>query len=202
MFPIATLIFRPSGVHEVAAKRADTSAFVVNAVNGIFVVAAVALPLLPLFTISAITLLTILFGPLVGFVVSSLYSRVEHTIGKRLGGKASHDQLYNIFAWSFFAMGFAALLYGLIIFTFNKPSTSPEFIASIPSLIIICFTIKKYCSNIIALQQFTRTRVIVSVFLSFMVFLFFIAISIGFLWLLFRYGMGETTKFSLNFFFT
>jgi len=95
------MISRPSVVREVAFARAESVAVVVNAVAGLLFVAAISLPWLSLFTGLLVACLTILFGPFAGFTLSSLYSRVEWTVGRRLGGRASHDELYRLFAWSF-----------------------------------------------------------------------------------------------------
>jgi hypothetical protein len=189
--PFVSFMFRPREVREVAKERAEIGAVIVNAMNGMFFVGAIALPMQSLFTISLVALQIIIFGPLVGFVVSSLYSRVEWTVGRRLGGNASLVELYCLFAWAMLPAGFAVFLYGLILLTLNEPSTTTEYIVSIPSLIIFCCSIRNYCSNIIASQQFSKTRGTVCVVLSFVLFLTLMAGGIGFLSLLFSYGMGE-----------
>ena len=192
--PYVSFMVSPRIVREVAKERAEIAAVIVNAMNGIFVVGAIALPMQSLFTISLVVFQILLFGPLVGFVVSSLYSRVELTVGRRLGGKASFDELYRLFAWAILPVGFAALLYGLILLMLKQASTATEIIASIPSLVIFCCAIRNYCSNIIVFQQFTKTRGAVSVVLTLVLFIILIAGGIGFLSLLFRYGMGESLK--------
>jgi hypothetical protein len=192
--PFVSLIFRPRVAREVAAERTEIVAVVVNAVNGLLVVSALTLPMLSLFTTLLVVLLTILFGPFVGFIVSSLYSRIEWTVGRRLGGRASLEEIYRLFAWSLLPAGYAALLYGLIQLTLKEPSTATEIVASIPSVVIFCCAIRNYCSNIIAVQQFTRVRGIVSVVLTFFLFLILVVGGLGFLSLLFSYGAGETMK--------
>ncbi|MCM2359153.1 MAG: hypothetical protein NDI77_13470 [Geobacteraceae bacterium] len=192
--PFASLIFRPRVVREVAAERAEIAAVFVNAVNGLFAVAAIFLPMLSLFTTSLVALLTILFGPLAGFTVSSLYSRVEWTVGRRLGGTASLDELYRLFAWSFLPAGCAALLYSLILLTLNEPSPATEFLAAIPSLFLLCCAFRNYCANVIVTHQFTRARGSASIVLTLALFLVLIAGGVGFLSLLFRYGTGESLK--------
>ncbi len=192
--PFVSLVIRPCIVREVAAEGTEIAAVVVNALIGMFVVAAITLPMLSLFTITLVALLTILFGPLAGFIVSSLYSRLEWMVGSRLGGKSSQDDLYRLFAWSFLPAGFAVMLYGVILLPFKDPSVATEVTASIPSLFIFCCAIRNYCSNIITAQQFTRTRGTVSIVLSFLLFLVLIAGGIGFLSLFFEYGTGESLK--------
>lgn len=192
--PIVSMIFSPLAVREVAFERAESAAVVVNAMTGLFIVAAISLPWLSLFTGSLVALLTFLFGPLAGFTVSSLYSRVEWTVGKRLGGKASHDELYRLFAWSFLPMGSAALLYALILITLEKPSTVTELVAAIPSLVIFCCAIRNYYANVTAIQQFSRIRAGIGIVVTLVLFLVLIAGSGGFLYLFSEYGMQDCHK--------
>lgn len=192
--PIVSIIFSPLAVREVAFERTESAAVVVNAMTGLLIVAAISLLWLPLFTGSLVALLTILFGPLAGFTVSSLYSRVEWTVGKRLGGKASHDELYRLFSWSFLPMGYAALLYTLILITLEKHSTVIELVASIPSLVIFFCSIRNYSANVVAIQQFSRIRAGISIAVTLVLFLVLIAGSGGFLYLFSEYGMQDCQK--------
>lgn len=189
-----SLIFRPCAVREIAAGRPEMAAVAVNAMNGLFVAAAILLPMLSLYTPSLVAALIVLFGPLIGFVVSSLYCRVEWTVGRRLGGKASLDELYRFFAWSFLPTGVAALLYGLVHVALKNPSTLLEVAVAIPVLLIFCCAIRNYSSNIIASQHFTRTRGIVGIVSAFILFLILIAGGAVFLSFLFNCGTGESLK--------
>jgi hypothetical protein len=189
-----SIIFSPLAVREVAFERAESAAVVVNAMAGLFIVAAISLQWLSLFTGSLVALLTILFGPLAGFTVSSLYSRVEWTVGNRLGGKSTHDELYRLFAWSFLPIGFAALLYALILFTLEKSSTVIELVAAIPSLVIFCCAIRNYYANVIAIQQFSRVRACICFVVTLVLFLILIAGSGGYLYLFSEYGMQDCQK--------
>lgn len=193
--PYIALIFRPHVVREVATEGSETTAVVVNAITGIFVVAGISLPMQSLFTTFLVALLTILFGPLVGFIMSSLYSRVEWTVGKRLGGKAPLDEVYRLFAWSFLPAGFAVMLYGLVMYMFKEPSTTTEIAAAIPLLFIFCCAVRNYGSNIITAQQFTKTRGTLSIIITFAMLLILFAGCGAFLSLLVTYGMGDCTKF-------
>lgn len=193
--PLIPLIFRPQVVREVAAEGSEFTAVAVNAITGIFVVAGISLPMQSLFTKSLVALITILFGPLVGFIISSLYSRVEWTVGKRLGGEASLDEVYRLFAWSFLPAGFAAMLYGLVMCVLKEPSTTTEIAAAIPLLFILCCAVRNYGSNIITAQQFTKTRGTLSIIITLVMFLILFAGCGAFLSLLFTYGMGDCTKF-------
>jgi len=183
------MISRPSVVREVAFARAESVAVVVNAVAGLLFVAAISLPWLSLFTGLLVACLTILFGPLAGFTLSSLYSRVEWTVGRRLGGRASHDELYRLFAWSFLPLGLAALLFALILVSLEKPSPAIRLVAAIPSLAIIVCAVRNYCTNIMAIQQFSRIRGSMSILVTLLLFLVLINGCGAVLYLFSEYGM-------------
>lgn len=187
-FPIISILFSPLAVRNVAFERAESTAVIVNAMAGLSIVAALSLQWLSLFTGSLVTALTILFGPLFGFTFSSLYSRVEWTVGKRLGGKSTHDELYRLFAWLFLTIGFAALLYSLIIILIEKSSPATKLVVVTPSMVIFCFAIRNYCANVMAIQQFSRIRACISVVLTLVLFLSMITGCGSYLYLFSEYG--------------
>jgi hypothetical protein len=189
--PSFFLGFRPPIVREFVMKRSQIAAIGVNALNGAFLITAVSMTMLPLFSVLLVALLGILFGPLVGFTVSSIYSRIEKAVGRKLGGSATLDSLYRIFAWSFLPLGFACLLFRFILLAFNEPKPIITFAASIPSLVFVLWSIWNYSSNIIAVQQFTRARGVISLILTLFLFLVVIAGGIGFFSLLIKSGKGE-----------
>ena len=193
--PSVALIFRPGAVREIAVEQTEIAAVAVNAMTGVLIAAAIFIPMLSLFTPALVAALTILFGPLAGFVVSSLYSRVECTVGRRLGGKASLDELYRIFAWSFLPVAVATLICGLILATLKNPSTVLECAVALPALLIFCCAIRNYTSNIIAFQQFTRTRGVVGIVLAFILFFILVAGGSVFLSFLLNCGTGEIIKY-------
>jgi hypothetical protein len=181
-------VFRPRTMREFAMERSEMAAVAVNAVNGIFVITALSMRMLGFFTALLVALLGILFGPLVSFIVSSIYSRIEWTTGRRLGGNASLDHLYRVFAWSFLPFGLACLLYGFILFVFIK-AESPTIAAEIiPPLVVLLWCIWGYCFNIVAVQHFGRMKGAVSLVLTFFLFLVVIAGGVGFFLLLTNYG--------------
>lgn len=187
-FPSFFSVFRPRAMLEFAMNRSQMTAVAVNAVNGIFVVTAVSMTMLELFTGLLVALLGILFGPLVSFTVSSIYSRIEWAVGRRLGGSATLDDIYRISAWSLLPFGVACLLYGFILFVFIKPESTTVYVELIPPVVVLLWSMWSYCSNIIAAQQFTRIRGTISLILTFFSFLLVIAGGIGFLSLLTNYG--------------
>lgn len=189
--PFVSMMFRPLAVREVALGREKSAAVFANAVSGLFFVTAIFLSWLPLFTGQLVASLAILFGPLAGFITSSLYSRVEWEVSHWLGGKASRDELYRLFAWSFLSMGFAALLYALILIVLEEPSTVIQLLVAIPSLVIFFCSIRSYCANIIAVQQFSRIRGGINLFVSFVLFLLLVAGGGGILYLYLQYGLQD-----------
>lgn len=105
-----TMLYQPAAVREQAAERSVMTAVGINAVYGMLAVAAITPPMLSMFTAGLVVTATLLFGPLLCFIVSSLYPRVEMTVGRRLGGTATLDELYRLFAWSFLPAGLALSL--------------------------------------------------------------------------------------------
>lgn len=196
------LFFRPPLVHEIAGQRAGITAVIVNAVSGMVLVAVPAILLLQFSTLTLAVLLVILFGPLVGFVYSSLYSRLEWFVGTRLGGKASLDYLYRIFAWSFLPLSLALLLYLLLCLFVDSLKVLPETVtmvaASVPCLVIGYCSLRNYGSNVVAVQQFTRIRGAVSLVLTFALFLTVTLAAVGFLWVFYEHGMSESLKSMLG----
>jgi hypothetical protein len=182
------MILSPRMMRQFAMERSQMTAVAVNAVNGIFIVTAVSMTMLGLFTGLLVALLGILFGPLVSFTVSSIYSRIEWAVGRRLGGSATLDDPYRIFAWSLLPFGVACLLYGCILFVFIKPESTTVYVELIPPVVVLLWSMWSYCSNIIAAQQFTRIKGIVSLILTFFLFLVVIAGGVGFFLLLTNYG--------------
>ncbi len=191
---ILSLFIHPRAVREAAAERSELAAVFLNGVNGVLVIAALSISMLSLFTPTLVALLAILFGPLAGFTVSSLYARVGCAVGRRLGGKASLDEQYCLFAWSSFPVAVAVLLYGLILVPLAKPSPLTQIIAAIPSVTIFCCAVRNYCSNLVAVQQFTRKRGIASTLLTLVLFFVLVAGGVSCLWLFCEYGAGEGVK--------
>lgn len=195
-----SIMFRPQKVREVAAEGTEISVVAVNAVNGMLVIGAIGLLMKASFTLPLITALAVLFGPLAGFVVSSIFCRVEWRVGRKLGGEASFAEIYRLFAWAFLPAGFAALLYALLLTALKDASTETELLAALPSLALFCCASRNYCANIISCQKFSRVRGVMSVILSNVIFILIIAIAIGCLSLLFKLGVGEGLKSTFSLF--
>ena len=190
--PYFTMLYQPAAVRERAAERSGMTAVGINAVYGMLVVAAITPSMLSMFTIGFVVTVTLLFGPLLGFIVSSLYPRVEMTVGRRLGGTATLDKLYRLFAWSFLPAGLALVLLALLFSSLDRISTVVQWSLCIPVLVLLCCGIRNYCSNIITAQSFTLVRGITGLVLTFIFFLVLIAAGVGFITILFRCGAGES----------
>lgn len=188
---LVSLVYRPRSVREVALARTDVAAAMVNCATGILVLAAVALSVPVPLTASLVVVLAILFGPLVGFIVSSVYPRIETAVGGRLGGKASLGDLYRLFAWGFLPLGLAALISSIILGQSNLPGSVTIPLAATVLLVFACSSVINYCSNVLVAHQFSFTRGAVSLVLTFVLFVGLLAVGLGLLLLLFTYGVNE-----------
>jgi hypothetical protein len=191
---IPCLLFRPSVVRQTALEHSEMVALLINMANGIIVLLAAGVPLVGMFTFSVVVLSSILFGPSIGIIVSSIYSRTEWMVGRKLGGKAPRQDIYRIYAWSFLPFGFSVLLYSMLLLPFKNPSTAIYLSAMVPSLIIIGFAIRNYSANITIKQQFTRARGLANLALTFVLFLLIVAIVLALFLILYKYNSGDDLK--------
>jgi hypothetical protein len=147
----------PRSLKAFADTRTEIEAIGVNAVTGMCLVWSAFLAM-SLFTNALVILAGVLFGPLFGFLVSSIYPRIELVVGRRMGGEASLDELYRLFAWSFFFVGLAALLYSLLTKFLEKPGLVSEILLAVPSVVLVVLAARGYWSNLISSQRVTRVR--------------------------------------------
>jgi hypothetical protein len=187
-----TMLFQPAAVREQAAGRVALTAVGINAVYGMLVFSALAPSMLSMFTAAFVVTVTLLFGPLLGFIVSSLYARVEMTVGRRLGGRATLDELYRLFAWSFLPAGLAFLLIALLFSLVDRTSTVVQWILSLPLLVLFGCGVRNYCSNVIAAQRFTLGRGLTCMVITFILFTVLITAGVGIVAILLRLGAGES----------
>lgn len=187
-----SMLYRPEAARAMAAERSVFTAVGLNALNGMLVIAAIGPSMLQIFTLGFVIAVTLLFGPLLGFIVSSLYPRVEMTVGKRLGGLATLDELYRIFAWSFLPVGLALLLFTVTLSVFVKMSAIIEYIVSFPFFVLLLCSLRNYCSNIIATQQFSRMRGAIAIALTLILFIVLLSAGVGIITILFRGGACES----------
>ncbi|MEW6350048.1 MAG: hypothetical protein AB1646_13360 [Thermodesulfobacteriota bacterium] len=188
--PLVSLVCRPRLLRETASERTEIAALMVNCVNGLLAVASIALSIPVPFTPSLVAILAILFGPLVGLTVSSVYARIETAVGGRLGGKASFDNLYRLFAWSFLPLGLAALLSSVIL-KFNRLGFAAIPLAVMILLVFACCSLRNYCSNVLIAHEFSRARGAVSLALTFVMFIALITVTMGLVLLFFTYGVND-----------
>lgn len=170
----------------------------INAVYGMLVLFALVSSMLSMFTAGFVVTATLLFGPLLGFIVSSLYPRVEMTVGRRLGGRATLDELYRLFAWSFLPAGLAFLLVALLFSLLDRTSTVVQWILSLPLLVLVGCGIRNYCSNVITAQRFTLGRGLTGMVITFILFAVLITAGIGIVAILLRMGAGESLSAIFN----
>lgn len=186
------MLLQPAALRDQAARQSAMAAVGINAVYGMLFLAALAPSMLSMFTAGFVVTVTLFFGPLLSFIVSSLYPRVEVTVGKRLGGRATPDELYRIFAWSFLPAGLAFLLVALLFSLGDRTSTVAQWILSLPLLLLFGCGIRNYCSNVITVQRFTLTRGVTGLVITFILFAALIAAGVGIVAILFRLGAGES----------
>jgi hypothetical protein len=198
--PPVSLFYRPSIVRDFAAEQSEIAAVVVNAVSGVVIVLASAL-MPQLFTIPLIVSLSILFGPLVGFAISSIYSWIAWFIGKRMGGKASRDDVYRVFAWSFLMLSVSVLFYSIILFVFRNAGQTTTIVLSILSIVLALLALRNYFSNIMHIQQFTWIKNTAYILCVFVFILVVIAYGIEFIMLFsttYGYSIIQTTTLIMN----
>lgn len=187
-------LFRPQTTFDLGENRSELSALVVNALSGMFLVASFFLPWLSLIKISLLLVLSLLFGPLVGFVISSTYARSEWLVGRRFCGTANHSSIYRLFAWSFLPVGLAVLLSTSIMMILDKLDRGPAALAFIPFMLVLGITARNYFINLVDLQQLSRKKIISSMLLSWLLFVLLIAAVLMVLAMLINMGMGGDMK--------
>ncbi|MBU3946630.1 MAG: YIP1 family protein [Proteobacteria bacterium] len=175
-------IFSPRAMRELALNHSEFTAVVINAINGVLIVTSLFL-LTSFVSVPFVLLLGALFGPLMGIIITSIYPRIELWVGQKLGGKASFDDLYRIFAWSFLPAALARVIAELVVklylpttITIDRMSIFFIFtplcilLIRLCFLIILCFAIRNYCSNVISAHQLSKIKGLISVLITFILF--------------------------------
>jgi hypothetical protein len=163
----------PHALREFALDRSAFSTLAVNLLSGILILPIATLPLLDTVSIPLLLLIAVLFGPFIGVSVSFLYPRLEYWAGRRLGGNASFDKLYRIFAWSFMPVGPMSIASWLaIVFWQNRLGNLFLPVALAPLLIVLGFSVFSYCFNVIILHRLTKIKGAVSMFIALIFFIF------------------------------
>ena len=174
-------MFTPRASLDLALNQSVLTAGVVNAINGTLLMTALLLQLRPFLPISLMLLLTVLFGPFSGLAISIIYTRIELWTGQKLGGKASYDDLYRIFTWSFFPAGlaFAISEFVSLLFTNNgilKQGETASFPPVRELLIFLCFlgvlclALRNYCTNVMAANRFAKLRGALGILITLVLF--------------------------------
>ena len=95
------LLFRPGKVRQLARENSLVLTGAMNACSGVFLFLALFWPLFQYCTPALVLALIILFGPLLGFAITSSYPRIEFLVAKLLRGKSPLETYFRLFSWSF-----------------------------------------------------------------------------------------------------
>jgi len=163
------MFIKPELLGEVALKRSEVAAVGLNAFNGALVGIGAALCMGELLTPKLILALGLLLGPLLAFIVSSVYARAEFLVGKGLGGKAQLNQLYRLGTWALTPVGYALLLYFGLLIWLNPQGWWGLWLA-LPSLLILTISVRTYFLNQRIVQQFSRFRALICFVFAFVLF--------------------------------
>jgi len=163
----------PRALREFALNQSIYFALAVNVLTGILTLPIVTLPLLNTVSIPLLLLLAVLFGPFPSLLVSTVYPLIEYWVGRKLGSKTSFDDLFRIFAWSFFPVGLVSMLSWLaIIFMQDKPGDISRLATLTPLLFALFFSVLFYCFNVFSIHQLSKTKGVVSMLTTFILFIF------------------------------
>ena len=184
-----------------AFDRSLVAAGGVNALSGVCLLAAVLAPAYHMFTPGLLILLLVLFGPLLGFILTSLFSRCAWTVGRRLGGGATLEASYRLCAWTFLPLPLAALLGSLVPLLVTEPDWLAMVLFFMPPVMVGPVALRNYVLNLVSVQGFTRKRSIACFILSLMTFLILIAGFLSMFWLLSVYLPDSQHLENLKFYF-
>jgi hypothetical protein len=163
----------PRALREFALNHSVFFALTVNTLTGILTLPIATLPLLNTLSIPLLLLLAVLFGPFPSLLVSSVYPLIEYWVGRKLGSKTSFDDLFRIFAWSFFPVGLVSMLSWLvIIFMQNTLGDISRLVTMTPLLFALFFSVLFYCFNVFSSHQLSKTKGVVSMLTTFILFIF------------------------------
>jgi hypothetical protein len=163
----------PRALREFALNQSIYFALAVNMLTGILTLPIVTLPLLDTLSIPLLLLLAVLFGPFPSLLVSTVYPLIEYWVGRKLGSKTSFDDLFRIFAWSFFPVGLVSMLSWLaIIFMQDTLGDFSRLATLTPLLLALFFSVLFYCFNVFSSHQLSKTKSVVSMLTTFILFIF------------------------------
>jgi hypothetical protein len=165
----------------------------VHCLNGTLLAASIAIALsvpVPL-TPSLIAASAILFGPLFGLAVSSVHTRIQTAVARRLGGVASFGDIYKLLAWSVLPLGLGALISSLLLRQFHWLGWPAAAAAGITLLLFLFCSMRTYWVNVLAAQELSRARCAASLAITFTLFTGLIAVCMAFILLVFGYGVNK-----------
>jgi hypothetical protein len=163
----------PRALREFALNQSAFFALAVNVLTGILTMPIATLPLLDTVSIPLLLLLAVLFGPFPSLLISTVYPLIEYWVGRKLGSKTSFEDLFRIFAWSFFPVGLVSMLSWLaIIFMQDTLGDIPRLATLTPLLFALFFSVLFYCFNVFSIHQISKTKGVVSMLTTFILFIF------------------------------
>jgi hypothetical protein len=186
-------------VRALALSHSEIVALIINAINGMLVMTAVWSMWHSMFTISLILVIGVLFGPFFSFIISSSYSRVQWFIDRRLGGVASYNDHYRIFAWSFLPVSIVALLNILVLNQFDKPDCLESLAIMLPLIMVIILAKINYIVSVVKINQFTWGRGAISIIIAALFFLILLACCLTALFLLMGGDANDLEEFISRF---
>lgn len=155
--PPLTIMYRPAVTRDFLDRQPEMSTMIANAVSGIFIVLTASLAP-QIFTALLIICMSVLFGPLVGFIMSAAYSSTAWFVGRKMGGKAERKAVYRFVAWSFLIISSSFLLYSITSALCKNADQMITILLSIPSLMLFIIGLLSYFTNMKYLQQFTHIK--------------------------------------------
>ncbi len=104
------LLFRPAKMRHLAIEHSLLLTGAINACSGVFLFLALFWPLFQYCTPALTLALIILFGPLLGFSITSSYPRIEFLVARLLRGKVALEADFRLFSWSFLPVTMICLI--------------------------------------------------------------------------------------------
>ncbi len=159
------LLFRLGKVRQLAREHSLVLTGTMNACSGVFLFLALFWPLFQYCTPALVTALVILFGPLLGFAITSSYPRIEFLVAKLLRGKSPLETYFRLFSWSFLPMTLLGLIIRLASLALPQAEGSFHILPALLGTLCLCQGIT-YLINFRKFHQCSWWRTIVVQILS------------------------------------
>ena len=169
-------------------ENSELSALICNAVSGMLIVAASKIYFLSLMSPLLYMAEIILFGPLVGFIISSLFARSEWLIFRR--HRPDYSLFYRLSAWSSLPVAFsilAATTISLLLETYPLAA----YVCGLLVLVLTALSLHAHYSYLSNLPELGRSKIPIRLALSIILCLFFMAALIAGLGFIISISTGE-----------